>query len=137
LRVSGFVITASEVRIVTLEGIRAAHTRIADKLHKLPIADGSSAESIKAVVAALNAHIRDVEVQRIGLISYSERGTFSASGAVYRIEGALMFVAEAEVRFVHKATLKATDRRHGELKTQRPETKALGEAYDLAFECLN
>lgn len=136
MQVCGFVLTASEVRIVTLEGTREKHTRIVEQLHKLSVGDASSPAGIKAVVTALNAHVRDTGVQRIGLIAYAEGGKFGASASVFRIEGALMLAAEAEFKFVHKLTIGATDRRAGDLKCERPETKALGLAYDLAFECL-
>lgn len=137
MRVAGFSITASDVRIVTLEGTREDHERIAEQLHKVSVGDGSSATHLKAVVGALNAHIRDTGIERVGLVAYAEGGKYGAGASVFRIEGGLMVSAEAALRFIHKATIGATERRLGEQKRRRPTTKALGLAYDLAFECLD
>ena len=137
MRVCGFVISASEIRIVSLEGSRNAHERIAAGFHKLVVGDTGTSAGMRAVTTALNAHIRDGGIERVGLISYTSGGKFPPSAAVFRVEGALLSTAEAEFRFVPKKTLEATYRRSSELMAARPSTTALALAYDLAFECLD
>ena len=52
------------------------------------------------------------------------------------LEGVFLAISPAPVEFVHPATIRATDRRNIEQKTEKPNTVDLGKAYDCAFEGL-
>jgi hypothetical protein len=136
MRVCGLSISSSEVRVVTLEGTRSSHVRIADDLHKIPIHNTESPGGIAAVTTPLVEHIRGEMVTRIGIKANAATGKFSAGANVFRVEGALLAVVEAEFSFFHSATLASIDRKQGELKTGKPSTAVLATAYDLAFACL-
>lgn len=136
MKVCGIYITGQVARIVTLEGTRDEHVRIADDFHSLEIRDSVSQRDLQAFIAALTAHLKENEIQKVGINGRLERGRYSGGATAFRLEGAILASMAPEVVFIFPSTVQATNRREDEKKTQQPGTKALNSAYDLAYECL-
>ena len=70
------------------------------------------------------------------LIVETTTGQGAGGAATFRTEGIFLATSLCPVDLVHPATIRATDRKDGELKESRPDTQDLSKAYDFAFEAL-
>ena len=134
--VVGALLKGNTVRLVTLSGTRPQHARISEKIHKLELPSKPLQEDVEMFVQTFEAFCSD---NAVGLICINQRATsgkHAGGAATFRIEGIILAVCTISIRFIHTATMCATERRQAELKTSRPNSNDLGRAYDLAFEGL-
>jgi hypothetical protein len=64
-------------------------------------------------------------------------GQGAGGAGTFLIEGILLAISPAPIDFVHAATVRATDRREGNKKLQKPGTVDLDKAYDFGYEGLS
>ena len=133
---SGIYLKSDNIRIVTLFGTKENHDRIAEKVHKLNLPLSAEQEEIEVFVQTLKAYCSDNKIDIIFINKRNSKGKHAGGAATFRNEGIIYATSKVSVQAVHPSTLAATNRKHSELKLQRPDTKDLGVAYDLAFEGL-
>lgn len=134
--VAGLLLKANEARIVTLSGSRASHTLVAEKFNKLAVPKNPTREDVAAFVQALQQFCQANQVGKLMLNRRATAGQGAGGAGTFLLEGVILATAMVPVDFVHPATLKATERKAGEQKAQKPGTVDLGKAYDLAYEGL-
>mgnify|MGYP000273777383 CR=1 FL=1 len=134
--IAGLFLKANEVRVVTLEGGRSCHSLLAPKVTKFSLLKNPTQADVVAFIEQINTHLSHYGVEKLVLNRRATTGQGAGGAGTFLMEGALLARANAEIEFVHPATVRATDKKHSELKSCRPKTVDMGKAYDLAFECL-
>ncbi|MFT5789316.1 MAG: hypothetical protein ACI8SJ_001432 [Shewanella sp.] len=135
--IAGLFLKANEVRVVTLTGERTSHSVIAAKVTKFALLKNPTQTDVVAFIEQINAHIRNHAIAKLVLNRRATTGQGAGGAGTFLMEGAILATCGCEVEFIHPATLRASDKKHSELKSCRPKTVDLGKAYDLAFECLS
>ncbi|WOT05800.1 DUF3010 family protein [Shewanella youngdeokensis] len=135
--ISGLFLKANEIRVVTLEGERASHLLIAPKVTKFSLLKNPTQAEVVVFHTNLNAYLQHHRVDKVVINRRATTGQGAGGAGTFLMEGVILATCPCEVEFVHPATMRATDKRHSELKNGRPATVDLGKAYDLAFECLS
>ena len=133
---AGFLLKGNLCRVVTLNGSRNQHARIADKFHKLELTPNPSQEDVEVFVQAIKAFCSDNSVDIITINFRNAKGDHAGGAASFRIEGIILASSPVPVKQVHSATIAATNRKSSNQKTIKPSTADLGRSYDLAFEGL-
>lgn len=133
---TGILLKSDAMRIITLSGTINSHSRISKEVHKLNLPLSSTKDEIDIFIHTLKAYCNDYQVNQITLNYRNSKGRHSGGAATFRNEGVIFAVSPASVKIVHPSTLAATERKNSALKSERPVTKDLGVAYDLAFEGL-
>jgi hypothetical protein len=133
---AGLFLTGDTIRIVTLVGTREQHKQIAIKINKLELGADPDQEAVQTFCHTLRAFCADNAIDLVVINRRATSGQGAGGGATFRTEGILLTMCECPIKFVHPATIRATDRKHLGLKAARPSTKELSKAYDLAFEGL-
>jgi hypothetical protein len=134
--VAGLLLKANEARIVTLAGSQTEHRLLAEKQNKLQLPKNPSQEDVAHFVQQLLAHCQTHQVERLVINRRTTSGQGAGGAGTFVLEGVLLATSPVPLLFVHPQTLKASDRRHAQLKALKPSTVDLGKAYDLAFEGL-
>lgn len=134
--VAGLLLKANEARIVTLSGSRASHSLVAEKFNKLAVPKNPTREDVAAFVQALQQFCQANQVGKLMLNRRATAGQGAGGAGTFLLEGVILATSAVPVDFVHPQTLKATERKAGEQKAQKPGTVDLGKAYDLAYEGL-
>ncbi len=134
--VAGLLLKANEARIVTLAGTRLGHQLLAEKFNKLAMPKNPTQEDVAAFVRALSSFCLANKVEKLVLNRRATSGQGAGGAGTFLLEGVLLASALVPVEFAHPQTMKATDRKAGDSKAQKPSTVDLGKAYDLAYEGL-
>ncbi|MGY4534336.1 hypothetical protein ACVW0Y_003475 [Pseudomonas sp. TE3786] len=134
--VAGLLLKANEARIVTLSGTRASHSLVAEKFNKLAVPKNPTQEDVAAFVRALSSFCTANKVDKLMLNRRATAGQGAGGAGTFLLEGVVLASALIPVDFAHPATMKATERKAGDSKAQKPTTIDLGKAYDLAYEGL-
>ncbi|MEZ9822773.1 DUF3010 family protein [Shewanella sp. 10N.286.45.A1] len=135
--IAGLFLKANEVRIVILAGERASHNLVAPKVTKFSLLKNPTQTDVVTFIEQVNTHIASNGVNKVVLNRRATTGQGAGGAGTFLMEGAMLASCSVEIDFIHPATLRASDKKHSELKSCRPKTVDLGKAYDLAFECLS
>lgn len=133
---TGLFLKGNEVRLVSLEGTRAAHRVVATKVNKIAIPKAPTVEDITTFCEGFSTYCTEHNVQQLVINRRATTGQGAGGAGTFILEGVLLTITSVPLIFVHPATLKATDKRNSEFKADKPKTVDLGKAYDLAFEAL-
>lgn len=134
--VLGVMLKGSVARLIALSGRQSAHTIVQSRVNKLELPKNPTKDDVDTFVQAFKSFCA---VNAVDLVAINRRATSGqgAGGAgTFIAEGVLLASSPCSVEFFHPATIKATDRKKAVLKTSRPDTADLGNAYDLGFERL-
>jgi hypothetical protein len=135
--ISGIYLKANEARIVTLSGSKNSHIFIAPKFNKLALPKNPSQDDVVVFSQAFKAYCTDNSVDKVVINRRATGGQGAGGAGTFLIEGVLLSISPVPVEFVHPATVRATDKRDADKKTEKPSTVDLGKAYDFAFEGLS
>lgn len=135
--VSGVLLKSNQARIVTATGSRANHALVAEKFNKLEIPKNPTQEDVEVFIQAFKAHCLDTDLDKIVVNRRAVTGQGAGGAGTFILEGILLAVSSTPIKFVHPATIRATQKRESNLQSHRPSTVDLGKAYDLAFEGLS
>jgi len=136
LVVAGIFLKANLARIITLTGSRNNHALVANKFNKLELPKHPTQDDVEVFVQAFKAHCADNSVDKVVVNRRATSGQGAGGVGTFLIEGIILSTSPAPVKFVHSATVRATDRKEEDLKTSKPTTSDLGKAYDFAYEGL-
>lgn len=134
--VLGVMLKGNVARLVALSGRQSTHTVVKSRVNKLELPKNPTKDDVDTFVQAFKSFCA---VNAVDLVAINRRATSGqgAGGAgTFIAEGVLLASSPCPVEFFHPATIKATDRKKAALKTSRPDTVDLGNAYDLGFERL-
>lgn len=134
--VCGALLKANTVRLVVLDGDRASHSRLAEKVNKLELPKNPCQQDVATFLKEIKGHLQSLSVEKLVMNRRGTTGKMAGGAGTFIMEGLLLSLDICEVDLIHSATLAATGRREAELKTCQPKTADLAKAYDLAFESL-
>jgi len=134
--VSGVFLKGNEARVITLSGKRSDSSVIASKFHKLQLAKNPSQDDVEVFKQVFLSYCLDNNIESVIINRRAVSGLGAGGAMTFIIEGILLAISKIPIEFVHPATIKATDKREIKNKSNRPNTVALGKAYDLAYEGL-
>lgn len=134
--VAGALLKANLVRLVILDGTRANHLRLAEKVNKFELPKNPNQSDVQTFVADVTKHLQDQGVEKVVLNRRGTTGKMAGGAGTFILEGVFLSMSDFEVELVHSATLAATGRKEAELKACQPKTADLAKAYDLAFELM-
>lgn len=134
--VIGVLLKGQKARIVTLSGTRESHVVKSPKFDKLELPPHPTQDDVEMFVQAFHAHCVKEGVDKIIINKRSVSGVGAGGSGTFLIEGVLLAVCKPAIESSHSKTIEATDKKFAHLKAERPSTKDLGVAYDLAFEGL-
>ena len=135
--ISGIFLKANGARIVTLTGSKDNHSLIAPKFNKLTLPKNPSQDDIEVFSQAFKAYCADNSVDKVIINRRATSGQGAGGTGTFLIEGVLLAISPAPIEFFHPATVRATDKREGDKKTEKPGTVDLGKAYDFCYEGLS
>ncbi len=133
---AGLLLKGNVVRIVTLAGTRNEHRQIAPRVNKFEFGADPDQDAVEAFCHAFQAFCADYAIDIVIINRRATSGQGAGGAATFRSEGILLTICPCPIKFVHPATIRATDRRYADLKSTRPTAVDLSKAYDLAFEGL-
>lgn len=135
--VSGIYLKANEARIVTITGSKDSHSLVAQNFNKLTLPKNPSQNDVEAFSQAFKAYCADNRVDKVVVNRRYTKGQGAGGAGTFLLEGVLLAISPTPINFIHSATIRATDKREGENKKEKPATADLGKAYDVGFEGLN
>jgi hypothetical protein len=135
--ISGIFLKANEARIVTLTGSKDNHSLVAPRFNKLALPKNPSQDDVEVFSQAFKAYCADNSVDKVIINRRATNGQGAGGAGTFLIEGVLLAISPASIEFVHPATVRATDKREGNQKTEKPGTVDLGKAYDFGYEGLS
>jgi hypothetical protein len=123
-------------RLIALSGRQTDHAVVQSRVNKLELPKNPSKDDVDTFVQAFKSFCAVNSVDLVAINRRATSGQGAGGAGTFIAEGILLAASPCPVEFFHSATIKASDRRKAALKTFRPETVDLGNAYDLAFERL-
>lgn len=135
--IAGVVFSGNSCRIVSMSGTKQSHEILDIKTNKIEIDKNPSRADVATFVDSFQKYCNENGVDKIVYNKRISKGNMASSEESFIMEGAILASVSVEAERVHVQTIKATEKKHGELKTKRPSTAALGKAYDFAFEGLD
>lgn len=135
--VAGVFLKANLARISTLTGTRSTHSTLALSFNKLELSKDPSQDEVGTFLMAFKAFCMEYAIDKVVINRRATAGQGAGGAGTFVIEGMLLAASPIPITFVHNATIRATERKHSELKVGRPSTLDLGKAYDLAYEGLS
>jgi hypothetical protein len=126
--------------IATLEGTQEKHTLIDQDFQSMEMGKNPTQEDVAALRGKIEKYIEKNRVTRIVLNRRITAGQMAGAPGTFLWEGILLAVSPVPLKFVHAATIRATNKNKGELKTLKsgdPEANVMfDKAYDFGFEGL-
>jgi hypothetical protein len=137
MAVTGIFLKGNVANIVTLDGTRKEHTFLDESFSKLELGKNPSQKDVAVLIKQLTAHIEKHKVKTLILNRRITAGQMAGAAGTFIWEGILLATCPIPLKFVHAATLRATEKKSGELKKQFEESEVLkAKAYEFAFEGL-
>ena len=138
MTVLGIFLKGNNANIVTLSGTKSEHETVSPDFNKLTLEKNPTQEDVRTITASLKDHLQQHGVSEIILNRRVTAGQMAGAAGTFIWEGILLSSCPVPLNFVHAATLRATEKKFGELKTKKPseENEPLCKAYDFAFEGL-
>ena len=133
----GIYLKGNFANIVTLEGTQSSHSFVDKDVCSIELGKNPTQKDVAALRETLAKHIEKNKVTQIVLNRRVTAGQMAGAAGTFLWEGILLAVSPVPLQFVHTATIRATDKKCGELKSQKPaDNESLAKAYDFAFEGL-
>jgi len=138
MAVAGIFLKGNFANIVTLDGTRENHHYVDEAFDRLEMGKNPTQKEAAKLKEVLLGYIEKNGITAMVLNRRVTAGQMAGAAGTFIWEGFLLAISPVPLTFVHVATIRATDKKCGELKTKRPpeEKVALNKAYDFAFEAL-
>lgn len=138
MTVAGFFLKGNAANIVTLDGTRQSHEWVDERFERMELGKNPTQKDVAVLRQSLGEYIERNGVTRITVNRRVTAGQMAGAAGTFLWEGILLATSPVPLKFVHVATLRATDKKDGALKTKKPpeEKVLLAKAYDFAFEGL-
>ncbi len=134
---TGIFLKGNFAHIVTLDGTRKSHSFVDPDFKNMELGKNPTQKDVAGYLETLKGYIEKNNVTEIVLNRRVTAGQMAGAAGTFLWEGILLTACPVPLKFVHVATIRATDKKVGEQKTLKPEEDVLlGKAYDFAFEGL-
>ncbi|MBN2529392.1 MAG: DUF3010 family protein [Deltaproteobacteria bacterium] len=137
MAVTGIFLKGNVANIVTLTGTKKDHSFVDESFSKLELGKNPTQKDVAQLLQTLNAYVKKNDVKSIILNRRITAGQMAGAAGTFIWEGILLAASPLPLKFIHAATLRATEKKSGELKRKFEESEVLkAKAYDFAFEGL-
>ncbi len=140
MAVTGIFLKGNFAHIVTLDGTQKEHTMVNQDFKNMELGKNPTQKDVGAVRTKIEKYIEKNNITQIVLNRRVTAGQMAGAAGTFLWEGILLSMSPVPLKFVHAATIRATNKKRGELKklkSQNPEENVpRDKAYDFAFEGL-
>ncbi len=140
MAVTGMFLKGNFAHIVTLAGTQAKHDLVDRDFKNMELGKNPTQEDVAAIRENISKYIEKNSITQIVLNRRVTAGQMAGAAGTFLWEGILLVVSPVPLKFIHAATIRATNKKKGALKTlksQNPEENVqFDKAYDFAFEGL-
>jgi hypothetical protein len=139
MAVAGMFLKGNFAHIVTLEGTQDKHAFIDQDFKSMEMVKNPTQEDVAALREKIEKYVEKNKITQIILNRRITAGQMAGAAGTFLWEGILLATSPVPLTFLHQATIRATDKKKGNLKTLRsgePENAFTDKAYDFAFEGL-
>ncbi|MBN2718572.1 MAG: DUF3010 family protein [Deltaproteobacteria bacterium] len=137
MAVTGIFLKGNAANIVTLEGTQKDHSFVNESFDRLEMVKNPTPKDVAGLLKTLGEHVKNYKVDKIILNRRITAGQMAGAAGTFIWEGVLLASSPAPIEFIHAATLRATEKKSGDLKKKFDESDVLkAKAYDFAFEGL-
>ena len=139
MAVAGMFLKGNFAHIATLDGTQDKHALIDRDFKSMEMGKNPTQEDVAALREKIEKYVKKNGITQIVLNRRITAGQMAGAAGTFLWEGILLAVSPVPLTFLHAATIRATDKKKGTLKTLRsgdPENAFLDKAYDFGFEGL-
>ena len=115
MAVAGFFLKGNFANVVTLDGTKSNHEHVDEGFNRLEIGKNPTQKDVAALVKSINQYIEKNSVTHITLNRRVTAGQMAGAAGTFLWEGILLAVSPVPLKFVHVATIRATDKKSGDL----------------------
>ncbi|MCP4600117.1 MAG: DUF3010 family protein [Proteobacteria bacterium] len=137
MAVAGMFLKGNFAHIVTLDGTTSSHVFIDEDFNNIELGKNPTQKDVVSLGETITKYIEKNKITQIVLNRRITAGQMAGAAGTFLWEGILLTMSPVPLKFVHAATIRATDKKSSELKKLKPvDNVPLGKAYDFAFEGL-
>jgi hypothetical protein len=136
MTICGIELSASEARLVLLEGKKDDFTLVDTKPRKITLNDEADQNEVKAFRDSIFAFFIENQVSIIAIKKRGKKGAFSGGSVGFKIEGIIQLYDECPVILVSPQTISATRKRY-EYTIPKEIMKYQQIAFETAFTKLS
>ena len=140
MAITGMFLKGNFAHIVTLDGNQGNHTMVDQGFKNMELGKNPTQKDVGAVRKKIETYIEKNAITEIVLNRRITAGQMAGAAGTFLWEGILLSISTVPLKFVHAATIRATNKKKGELKTLKSENPEENiprdKAYDFAFEGL-
>ncbi len=135
MTICGIEMSASEVRLVLLQGEKENFTLINTGTRKIKLTDDADQEEVKAFRNSIFAYFHENQVSQIVIKKRGKKGDFSGGPVGFKLEGIIQLYEECPVTLVAPQTISAVQKKYDIEKPQGLK-KYQYTAFETAFSKL-
>ena len=132
MTICGIEMSASEVRLVLLQGEKENFTLINTETRKMKLTDDADQEEVKAFRDAVFAYFHENQVSQIVIKKRGKKGDFSGGPVGFKLEGIIQLYGECPVTLIAPQTISAVQKKYNIEKPQELK-KYQYTAFETAF----
>ncbi len=136
MTICGIEMSASEVRLVLLQGEKDNFTLINTETRKIKLTDDADQEEVKAFRDSIFACFHENQVSQIVIKKRGKKGDFSGGPVGFKLEGIIQLYEECPVTLVAPQTISAVQKKYDIEKPQELR-KYQYTAFETAFSKLH
>jgi len=118
MTICGIEMSASEVRLVLLEGEKENFTLIDTEPRKIKLSDDADQDEVKAFRDSIFAYFHENQVSEIVIKKRGKKGDFSGGPVGFKLEGIIQLYEECPVTLAAPQTISAVQKKYGIEKPQ-------------------
>ena len=112
MTICGMEVSASEVRLVILDGTRAQYSHVAVNPRRLPIAVDENPDEVKAFRDSLYAFLRENRVEEVAIKKRAKRGKYAGGPVGFKLEAITQLYSGCPVALVSSQLIAAAMKKH-------------------------
>ncbi len=138
MAVTGMFLKGNFAHIVTLDGTESKHAMVDQGFKNMELGKNPTQKDVLALRKKVEKYIEKNNITQIVLNRRVTAGQMAGAAGTFLWEGILLSISPVPLKFVHAATIRATNKKKGALKTLKSpnpeENVPRDKAYDFAFE---
>ena len=135
MTICGIEMSASEVRLVLLQGEKENFTLINTETRKIKLTDDADQEEVKNFRDSIFAYFHENQVSQIVIKKRGKKGDFSGGPVGFKLEGIIQLYDECPVTLVAPQTISAVQKKY-DIEKPQELMKYQYTAFETAFSKL-
>ena len=135
MTICGIEMSASEVRLVLLQGEKENFTLVDTEPRKIKLTDDADQDEVKTFRNSIFAYFRENQVSEIVIKTRGKKGEFSGGPVGFKLEGIIQLYGECPVTLIAPQTISAVQKKY-HIEKPIELTKYQHTAFETAFSKL-